>query len=59
MMIVVEECTIKEQCSIVLFCGQKDSLQRIFIKKCFRFMLGSVYRVKWFTAGSRNSLKDV
>jgi hypothetical protein len=33
----------------VFFCEQKDSMQRIFIKKCFLFMLGSVCRVKRFT----------
>jgi hypothetical protein len=32
---------------------------RIFIKKYFLFTVGSVYGVKRFTAGSRNSLKDV
>jgi hypothetical protein len=34
-------------------------VKRIFIKKCFLFTVGSVYRVKRFTTGSRNSLKDV
>jgi hypothetical protein len=34
---VVEEYTIKEQRSVVRFCGQKDSMQRISIKKCFLF----------------------
>jgi hypothetical protein len=34
-------------------------MQRLFIKKYLLFMVGSVYRVKWFTAGSRNSLKDI
>jgi hypothetical protein len=33
------------------FCGQKDSMQRIFIKKCFPFILGSVCGVKRFTSG--------
>jgi hypothetical protein len=33
-------------------------MQRIFIKKCFLFTVGIVCRVKRFTAGSRNSLKD-
>jgi hypothetical protein len=33
-------------------------MQRIFIKKCFLFKVGSVCRVQRFTAGSRNSLKD-
>jgi hypothetical protein len=28
------------------FCGQKDSMQRIFINKYFLFTLGSVCRVK-------------
>jgi hypothetical protein len=31
----------------------------MFIKKCFLFMVGSVCRVKRFTTGSRNSVKDV
>jgi hypothetical protein len=46
---ILEGCTTEEQRSVVSFCGQKDSMQRIFIKKCFRFVLGSVYRVKRFT----------
>jgi hypothetical protein len=29
-------------------------MQGIFIKKCFLFMLGSVFRVMPFTTGSRN-----
>jgi hypothetical protein len=33
------------------FCVQKDSMQRIFIKNCFLFTVGSVCRVKRFTAG--------
>jgi hypothetical protein len=33
-------------------------MQRIFIKKCFLFTLGSVCPVKRFTTGSRNPLKD-
>jgi hypothetical protein len=53
-----EGFTTEEQRSIVTFCGQKDSMQRIFIKKCFLFTVGSVCRVKRFTSGSRNSLKD-
>jgi hypothetical protein len=40
-------------------CRQKDTTQRSFIKKCFLFTVGSVCRVKRFTAGSRNSLKDI
>jgi hypothetical protein len=34
-------------------------VQRILIKKLFLFTVGSVCRVKRFTTGSRNSLKDV
>jgi hypothetical protein len=37
----------------------QTSMQRIFIKKCFLFTVGSVCHVKRFTVGSRNSLKDV
>jgi hypothetical protein len=29
-------------------------MQRVFIKKCFMFTVGSVYHVKRFTTGSRN-----
>jgi hypothetical protein len=36
---VLEECTIKEQRSVMLFCGQKESMQRIFIKECFLCLL--------------------
>jgi hypothetical protein len=41
------------------FCGQKDSVQRILLKKCFLFTVGSVCRVKRFKTGSGNSLQDV
>jgi hypothetical protein len=34
-------------------------MQRIFLKKCFLFTVGSVFHVKRFTTGSRNCLKDV
>jgi hypothetical protein len=44
---VHEEYVNKEQLSVVhFFCGQKDAMQRIFIKKYFLFVLGSVYHVK-------------
>jgi hypothetical protein len=33
------------------FCKQKDSMQRIFITKCFMFTVGSVCYVKLFTTG--------
>jgi hypothetical protein len=42
-----------------LFCEEKYSIQRIFIKKRFLFMVGSVCCIKQFTTGSINSLKDV
>jgi hypothetical protein len=52
-MATVLEFTTEEQRSVVLFCGQKDSMQRIFIKKCFLFTVGSVCRVKRFHLGRR------
>jgi hypothetical protein len=48
---VLEECITEEQRSVVRFYGQKDSMQRIFIKKYYLFTVGSVCRVKLFTAG--------
>jgi hypothetical protein len=52
MAIVLEECTEEEQLPVVRsFCGQKDSMQRVFIKKCFLFTVGSVCRVERFTTG--------
>jgi hypothetical protein len=56
---VFEECVTEDQLSVVHFCGQKDSMQKIFVKKCVMFTVGSVCRFKLFTTGSRNSLKDV
>jgi hypothetical protein len=41
----------QDQRSVVLFCGQKDTMQRIFIKEYFLFTMGSLCRVKRFTAG--------
>jgi hypothetical protein len=34
---VREEFDTEEQPSVVRFCGQKDSVQTIIIKKCFLF----------------------
>jgi hypothetical protein len=34
-----------------VFCGQKDSMQRIFTEKCFLFVVRSVCRVKRFATG--------
>jgi hypothetical protein len=36
----------------------KDSMQRIFIKKCFLFMLGSVCHVKRFHLGGKRFTDD-
>jgi hypothetical protein len=36
-----------------VFCGQKDSMKKIFIKKCFLFTVGSVCRVKRFHLGGK------
>jgi hypothetical protein len=55
----VEKYTTEEQRSVMRFLWVKGSVQSIFIKKCFLFTVGSVCRVKRFTTGSRNSLKDV
>jgi hypothetical protein len=56
---VLEEYSTEEQRSVVCFCGQKDSMQRIVIKKCFLFTVGSFCRIKRFTSELRNALKDV
>jgi hypothetical protein len=56
---VLEGCTTEDQRPVVPFCGQNDSVQRIFVKKCFLFTVGSVCRVKRFTTGLRTSLKVV
>jgi hypothetical protein len=44
--------------SCAFFYGEKDSVQRIFMKKCFLFTVGSVCRVKRLAIGSRTSLND-
>jgi hypothetical protein len=41
------------------FCGEKDSMQGIPIKKFFLFTVESVCPVKQLTTGMRNTLKDV
>jgi hypothetical protein len=50
---MLEEYT-EEQRPFVLFYGQKDSVESIFIKKSFLFTVGSICHVKWFTTGSRH-----
>jgi hypothetical protein len=39
--------------SSVFFCGQNDSMKRIFVQKFFLFRVGSVCRVKRFTTGRK------
>jgi hypothetical protein len=51
---VLVEYNTEEQLVVRFFCGQKDSVQRIFIKKCFVFTVGSVCCLKQFT-----TLKEV
>jgi hypothetical protein len=56
---VLEEYATEEKCSAVCyFCGQKDSMQRIFIKKCFLFTVGSVCHVKRFHFRGKRSTDD-
>jgi hypothetical protein len=43
---VLEQCAAKELRSVLLFCGQKDSAQMIFIKKCFLFTMESCLSLK-------------
>jgi hypothetical protein len=42
---VLDGCNTEEQPSVVRFYGQKDSMQRIFIKNFSLFTVGSVCRV--------------
>jgi hypothetical protein len=42
---VLEEYTTEEQRSVVSLCGQKDSMQRIFINK-FSYLLWGVFVAK-------------
>jgi hypothetical protein len=46
---VLEQYTTEEQHSVVSFCGQKGSVQRIFIKKCLQwevFVMKSVSQLE-------------
>jgi hypothetical protein len=54
MVTVLEEYTAEEWRSAVRFYGQKDSMQRILINKCFLFTMRSACRVKRFSSGSTN-----
>jgi hypothetical protein len=52
MAIVLEKCITEALLSVVLFCGQKDSIQKDIHKEIFLlFTVGSVCREKRFTAG--------
>jgi hypothetical protein len=55
---VLEAYTTEEQHSLCVFCGQKDSMQRIFIKKCFLFRVESICRVKRFSLGGKRFADD-
>jgi hypothetical protein len=51
---VLEEYTsITQELTVVLFCGQKDSMQRIFIKKYLLLTVGRFCRVKRFHLGGK------
>jgi hypothetical protein len=56
---IVKMAIVLDGVLFCVFCGQEDSMQRIFINKCVLFKVGSVCRVKQFITGLRNSLKDV
>jgi hypothetical protein len=58
MAIVLEESATEKQRSVVRFCGQTDSVQRIFIKECFLFTVGSVCRVMQFSLSGRRFADD-
>jgi hypothetical protein len=45
---VLEGVLPKSSVLLCVFCWQKDSMQRIFINKCFLFTVGSVCHVKGF-----------
>jgi hypothetical protein len=56
---MLKEHTTEEQRYVVGFLWTKNYIQRIFIQKRYLFTVASVCRVKRFTTGSKNSLKDV
>jgi hypothetical protein len=55
---VFEGYITEEQCSVVRFCGQKDTMQKISIKKCFLFTVGSVCRLERFSLGGKRFTDD-
>jgi hypothetical protein len=51
--------TTEEQRSVVVFfCGKKHSMQRLFIKKCFLFTVGTVCRVERFSLCGKGFADD-
>jgi hypothetical protein len=48
---VLEVCTTEKRSFVVRLCGQKDSMQSMFMKKCLLYTVGSVRRLKRFTIG--------
>jgi hypothetical protein len=58
MAIVLEGVLQKSSILLCTFCRQKDTIQRIFMKKCFLFTATTVCS-QWFTTCSRNSLNDI
>jgi hypothetical protein len=55
---VLEEYITEEHSSVVRFCGEKNSMQKIFIKKRFLLTMGSVNRVKKFSLGGKHFADD-
>jgi hypothetical protein len=48
---MLEKYTTEERRSVVRFLWAKGVNARMFVKKCFLFTVGSVYRLKRFTSG--------
>jgi hypothetical protein len=57
MVTVLEDCSTKEQHSLVHFLWAKGLTAKDIHKEMF--MVGSVYHVKRFAARSKNSLRDI
>jgi hypothetical protein len=55
---VLEGVLPKSSILLRAYYGQEDSMQRIFIKKCFLLTVGSVCRVKRFYLGGKRFADD-
>jgi hypothetical protein len=55
---VLEVSTTEMQRSVVRFCGPKDSMQEIVIKKCLLFKVRSACRGKRFHLGGKRFADD-